>query len=418
MLRWIRLSLVALSSLALAACDDGGSGNQDGSGSGDATSDTGDTSTTTSMGDETGDGGETGDGDGDETGDGDGDGEPLEPVTITVFDEVTYYDGYAGIVDEPVPEGAIRHSNALYARPLSDAQLDSLQRTLKIGVVVGALCDNYDRLGHVYVSWVPKGATSYNPAEVQRVEIARFVTPFMDMNRNPKTVPFQWDADALLPLLKNEELRAQYDVWAELSIFGVPYAANTEVAGCEGRNDTQLGSLLLFSDSTEPTGAPGAELVPIAVNEGFNDYQDGASDAVGTTRKTRTVELPRDTSSAQLVLITSNHGANAGGEEYERRDHFVGWDGQRVHEYKPGRDTCEPFRPYNTQANGIYGPIPRTPEEWQAFSNWCPGDVIDTRIIELGAQTAGTHEFVIEVPDAVFVDDQGNFPFSLYLQYD
>jgi hypothetical protein len=83
--------------------------------------------------------------------------------------------------------------------------------------------------------------------------------------------------------------------------------------------------------------------------------------------------------------------------------------------YKPGRLTCEPFRIYNTQANGIYGLTPRTPSQWQSFSNWCPGDVIDIRRINLGPVTAGSHTFMIRVPTAVFVGAQGNFPLSLYL---
>lgn len=85
-------------------------------------------------------------------------------------------------------------------------------------------------------------------------------------------------------------------------------------------------------------------------------------------------------------------------------------------EYTPGRTSCEPFRVYNTQGNGIYGPSEMTDEEWQSFSNWCPGDVIDTRIIALGATDAGAHELVIDVPDATFADAQGDFPFSLYVQ--
>jgi hypothetical protein len=42
--------------------------------------------------------------------------------------------------------------------------------------------------------------------------------------------------------------------------------------------------------------------------------------------------------------------------------------------------------------------------------------VIDTRVIPLGPISAGPHEFVIDVPDAVFVGGQGDIPFSLYLQ--
>jgi hypothetical protein len=87
---------------------------------------------------------------------------------------------------------------------------------------------------------------------------------------------------------------------------------------------------------------------------------------------------------------------------------------EEVLRYRPGRTSCEPFRHYNTQGNGIYGQNPRTDANWQSFSNWCPGDVIDTRIIKLGALSAGEYKFTITVPDAIFAGGQGNFPLSLY----
>src|SRR5690606_42123616 len=130
-----------------------------------------------------------------------------------------------------------------------------------------------------------------------------------------------------------------------------------EIAGCAGRNDTQLGSLLLYTDSKQEAQDFNV-LLPLAINEDFNNYAEGASDQLGTTRKTIAFELPADTEDAQFVLITSNHGANAGGEEYIRREHFVYVDGALASTYKPGRPSCEPFRPYNTQGNGIYGPSP------------------------------------------------------------
>jgi hypothetical protein len=344
-------------------------------------------------------------------------GEPPvpEPEVLQILDQIVFYDGYAATVDEPVPAGVVRHSNALNAIKLTDAQLDAIQNTLQLGVIVGALCDNYDRLGSVNLALVPKGAATYVPADVQRLELARFITPFMNMNKSPTWVPYQYDADNVVPILRNAALRAEYDMWLELAIFGVPYAANTEIAGCADRIDTQLGSLLLQTDSTRAAEQFDV-LLPLAISESFNNYAEGASDMVGTTRKTVEFELKADTASAQLVLITSNHGANAGGEEYIRREHHVYVDGAMVLQYKPGRTSCEPFRQYNTQGNGIYGPTAQTDEQWQSFSNWCPGDVIDTRIIPLGPVTAGVHEFVIDVPDATFVDGQGDFPFSLYVQ--
>lgn len=337
------------------------------------------------------------------------------PVSLTIFDEVVFYDGYASVVSDPVAMGAKRLRNDLYTHRLSDAELDAIQDTLLVRVVIGALCDNYDRMGSVALALVPKGESSYTPEEVERVEIGRYITPFMDFNREPTEVPFEFPADDLVAVLHDAELRAEFDLWLELELLGVPYAANDEVAGCADRNDVFRGSLFLDSDSSRP--APKFdELIPLAYRQPFNNYQLGASDEPSLTRKTIDFEVSKDTKQTQLVLITSNHGSNLGGEEYARRDHFVYVDGELELTYKPGRASCEPFRSYNTQANGIYGASPRSDSEWQSFSNWCPGDVIDTRRIPLGPLAAGSHRFVLEVPDAQFVDGEGDIPLSLYVQ--
>lgn len=405
-----------LSTLLLVACGDASGDTTVDPGTGTTPGDpsTGDDPTTGAAGTTTGSEPTTGE---DPTGadESTGDAPPPAPESFWLLEDIVFYDGYAATVDEPIPAGVVRHSNALVATRLTDEQLAKFQNTLRLGVFVGALCDNYDRIGGVNLAMVPKGAQTYVPADVDRIEVARFITPFMNMNKDPKEVPYEWQADFLIPIIKDPELLAEYDLWFELMIFGVPYAANDEVAGCAGRNDTQLGSLGLYTTSKSPA-QPFTELIPLAISEEFNNYAMGASDMIGTTRKTIPFELPADTPNAQLVLITSNHGANQGGEEYIRREHHVFVDGAEVLKYTPGRPTCEPFRKYNTQGNGIYGPSPRTDEEWQSFSNWCPGDIIDTRVIALGPASAGPHEFVIDVPDATFVDMQGTFPFSLFVQ--
>ncbi len=340
--------------------------------------------------------------------------------TISVFDKVLFYDGYntlEKLADEmvPVPEDCLRLKTSLYTKKLTASQLSSFGKSIVMNVEIKAACDNYDRIGNVNLAFVPKGAETYSPEEVERIELGRFITPFMNKNKQPDTVPYSFEVDYLSHIFRDENLLNEYDFWLELEVFGVPYAANTQVAGCAGRNDVFYGSLE-FVTSVPPADIQNNRvLIPLFINAPFNNYKENATDEIGKTIRSTTFTLDKTLTDAQFVLITSNHGANSGGEEYNRRMHYVYFDDMEVLNYKPGRTSCEPFRQYNTQSNGIYGTYPKTDESWQSFSNWCPGDIIDNRVIQLGAVNEGNHTFRIEVPEAKFVNKEGNFPLSLYL---
>lgn len=337
-------------------------------------------------------------------------------TTIHVFDSVLYFDGYAATVSSPAPPaGVIRHRNDLYARKLTTAELQSIGTSLHMKVTINAACDNYDRIGNVNMALVPKGAATYKPDSVQRIELGRYITPFMNKNIQPTAVPYNYDINNVAFLLKETSITTNYDIWIELELFGVPYAANTQVAGCSGRNDVFYGSLE-FTTSGSVAAQSNNMLLPLAFKKDFNNYQAAATDTIGQTTKTINFNVPSSLTDAAFFLITSNHGANSGGEEYNRRNHYAYFDNVLKLTYKPGRTSCEPFRQYNTQGNGIYGSATKTDAQWQSFSNWCPGDVISIRRIDLGPVSAGNHSFRINVPDAVFNGGQGNFPLSLYFQ--
>lgn len=347
--------------------------------------------------------------------------------TVTVFDAVRFYDGYLveKNPEDPTLDGILRHRTSLYAIKLTDEQLAQIGDSLEMHVRVQACCDNYDRIGNVNIAFVPKGQETYKPDEVQRIEIGRFITPFMNKNKKPDTVPYEYKVPYLSYIFRDSELRAQYDIWVELEIFGVPYAANQQIKGCADRSDVFLGTLK-FSTINENRGVTTDKdvLVPIVIKNpeyiahNLNNYDEQATDELGKTIKTYTFTVPKDVADGQLVLVTSNHGANEGGEEYNRRWHYIYYDGgeEPVMVYKPGRNSCEPFRKYNTCPNGIYGYFKKSDETWQSFSNWCPGDVIDNRIIDLGEVKAGTHTVCISVPDAKFVGGQGDIPVSIFFQ--
>lgn len=342
--------------------------------------------------------------------------------TIEIFEGAVFYDGYQmeKNPDKDSDDGILRHSCSLYSLPLTDEQLDRIGNELKLHVDVQALCDNYDRIGNVNIAFVEKGQETYDTQNTPRIEIGRFITPFMNKNKEPDTVPYEYDIDYLSPMFRDQDLRSRYDYWIELEIFGVPYAANKEISGCKNRSDVFKG-FARFETSEPAEASEGTVLIPIVmkkpeyIGHNLNNYSEEGTDTIGKCTKTYIFDLPEDVSHAKIILISSNHGSNYGGEEYKRRDHYIYVDDILALSYKPGRESCEPFRKYNTQGNGIYGSGPMSNLEWQSFSNWCPGDVIDNRIIELGDIFKGEHKIRISVPKARFVGKQGDFPISMYL---
>lgn len=335
--------------------------------------------------------------------------------TFVVFDQILFYDGYAAVVDFPVPDNVIRQRNDLYSKKLTSTIVQDLGDELTLNIKIKAACDNYDRIGNVSLAFVPKNNVSYIPAEVQHIELGRFITPFMNKNKLPDEVPYTFNIDNVVSILKDSELNSLYDFWIELEVFGVPYAAQTQVSGCSGRNDVFYGTVELVTN-TISEATSNNYILPLNFKKDLNNYKEGASDEIGETIRTINFDLPEAVTNANLYLITSNHGANEGGEEYNRRNHYIYFDDILKLTYKPGEVSCEPYRKYNTQANGIYGLSPRTNSQWQSFSNWCPGAIIPIRKISLGNLNAGQHTFKISVPDAVFNQEQGYIPVSLYLQ--
>lgn len=336
--------------------------------------------------------------------------------SINIMDGVVFFDGYAGVVSDPTPAGVIRFRNDLMTKKITSQQLDSIGDELTINITISALCDNYDRIGGVNLAMVPKGSTTYNTATVPKIEIGRFITPFMNKNVAPTSVPYTFVVNNIARILKSSDLNASYDFWLELEVFGVPYAANTQVAGCSGRNDVFQGRVDFVTNGPNSNFHPNTVIQPLSFRADFNNYNAAATDAVGTTVKTINFTTSQTINDATFYLITSNHGAGNNGEEYVRRLHLVSFNGNQVLSYTPGGKSCEPYRQYNTQSNGIYGASPHSTSWWTDWNNWCPGDTIAIRKISLGTLAAGNHSFKIEVPTAQFSGQDGNFPLSLYLQ--
>jgi len=345
---------------------------------------------------------------------------------VSVFNDVPFYSMYHYLGEgqtmppeafSQIPAGAIRlhaYEQDIISRKLSAAEIASLGSSIKMNIVLTAACDNYDRLAGVNLVLVPKGSTTYtfNQTDIKRIEIGRFITPFMNKNATLKQVPYSYQIDNISKILHDTVLSAIYDFWIEFRADGYSAAANTEVAGCADRTDVFRGNLEFVS-----TGTATSEqnfFLPLSYRQNLNNYN--ATDVPGQTTRLVTFTLDQPVPNAILHLSTSNHGSNTNGEEYVKRVHYVYLDDQLVHQYMPGGKNCEDYRQYNTQGNGIYGTTAKTLRGWISWNNWCPGDVIPNREVNLGNLSAGTHTIKIDVPTAVFAAQQGYFPISMYIQ--
>lgn len=335
---------------------------------------------------------------------------------VNVISQAVYYDGYAPTVSEPIPPGLIRLGNTRYTRKLTDTELNSFKAKIAMRVSIGALCDNYDRLGEVFLALVPKNQTTYttDDVNVKRIEVGRYITPFMSKNRSPTEVPYTYDLSNLYNVFHDSALRSTYDIYMELDVFGVPYAAQTQVAGCSGRIDVFSGSLTFFSTDAGATPTAYNSLTPLLSYTRVNNYN--STDVPGETVRIVNFNLPNPVTDAHFVVISTPHGANSGGEEYIRRQNYTYIDDVQTLTYTPGGISCEPFRVYNTQGNGIYGATPKTFDDWTSWNNWCPGNSVPIRGFTLPNMTAGNHTLKHTIPTAVFNQQQGDVYLSVYMQ--
>lgn len=336
--------------------------------------------------------------------------------TINVFSQIVFYDGYAANVSNAVPANTIRLSNYRYAKKLSDAELNSFQNKIQMNVNIGALCDNYDRIGGVHIALVPKNQTTYTLSDtgVKRFEIGRYITPFMNKNISPTTVPYTYEVDNLYAVFSNISLRNTYDIYVELDVFGVPYAANTQVVGCSGRNDVFEGTLNFVTYNDPSVTNSYNNLLPLLDSNELNNYNN--TDQAGETVRLVNFNINQSTDNAKFFIISTPHGANTNGEEYVRRENLVSLDNAQVLTFTPGGKSCEPYRMYNTQGNGIYGTSVKTTAWWTSWNNWCPGDAVPIRSFTSTTLTAGNHVLKYEVPSAVFYGQDGRVVLSVYMQ--
>jgi len=135
---------------------------------------------------------------------------------LNAFNNVVFYDGYAATKTTATPAGIVRLDNSTYARKITATEIASFNNTLSLEVKINALCDNYDRQGGVFFSFVPTGENITSPNK-KTIEIGRYITPFMNMNVAPNEVSYQYDLNHLIGIFKDATFLQNNDIWWSFS---------------------------------------------------------------------------------------------------------------------------------------------------------------------------------------------------------
>lgn len=290
------------------------------------------------------------------------------PGTFTVFEDLPQFGIY--VTDPPAytpPRGVIMLNNGTrFVRRLTPAQRQLIGADVKARITYLAQCDNYDRLGSLFIVVKPAGV---RPREADPlIEIARWVTPFSNYWRGDKATYTFPDAD-LSPfagVLTNPAL----DVWIGIEGGSNPYDGDP----CTTRDVTPEFRAVGFrytvalASTTAAPAATGAPVMPVTLG----DY---------TTVPVTGSATARQAGPGTAVVIVSGHGADNGGNEYKNTTDTLTVNGTVAGSFSTKVD-CAAYRQYSPDGNpfiflGNNGGNPR---------NWCPGALVPARTFRVEVQ--------------------------------
>lgn len=280
------------------------------------------------------------------------------PTTFNVFDHVPQFGVYVGHDPTdytPPPAWTMWSNGTVWVTQLSATQQSHIGADVAARITYYAQCDNYDRLGGIFLVVEPKGQKP-QPTD-PRIEIVRFITPFSDYTQGALATHVYPNAD--ISPYAQALADTSHDVWVGIAGGSNPYGTDPCAVVDAGQSFAEVGFLysLDLVSSTPLTLAPSSTLVAISdVAENSTPIDGGFPDDGGTL-------------TGNVTVLVSGHGSAAGGDEYNYTFDSVTVNGQQVGTFSTMID-CAPFAQFSPDGNpGIFqnntnGGNPR---------NWCPG---------------------------------------------
>jgi hypothetical protein len=288
------------------------------------------------------------------------------PGTIKVFDHIPQFGMYAAEdpKDYQPPAGVTLWKRGTeFITKLTPEQKAMIGADLSAHVTYHAQCDNYDRIGGVFAVRVAPGATPKDSD--QRLELARFITPFSDYKRGPLATYAFPAAD--LASQAHTLADPAFDVWIGIGGGSNPYDGDP----CTNDDKPDAFKAVGFEYSLELVSSE-----PLA--PGMNLTSPGLY-AVPAMRApvTAMIDNPRTAVSGHVTVIVSGHGAESGGDEYANTKDALSVNGTMVGMFDTAID-CAKYAKFSPDGNqGIFGN-----NQSSNPRNWCPGALVPSHTFD------------------------------------
>ena len=323
--------------------------------------------------------------------------------TFKVFDHIPQFGVYTS--SSPAgytpPQGVLMWSyGTVFVTQLDAEQQALIGSDLAARVTYFAQCDNYDRIGDVFVILEPKGQTP-QPGD-PRIELVRFITPFSDFTEGALATHVfpTGDLSAFASVLAD----TTHVVWIGIGGGSNPYSGDpcSQLMVDGGPLFDEIGFLYSLDFVSTVPLTPGRSLVLPA----FSLPSDaGPATAISDVALTATpiaatFNNPGGSVTGHVIVIVSGHGSGVGGDEYENTLDTVdvGASGGEVPVASFSTEIdCASYASASPDGNpGIFqqntSDNPR---------NWCPGALVPSHVIPV-TLAPGTNNVLLGImPDQV-----------------
>jgi len=301
-----------------------------------------------------------------------GEGGALPLTVVHVFDQVPQFGIYVDTDPQSYtpPSGIVMWSHGtVFATKLSTEQQAQLGSDLAARVTYFAQCDEYDRLGGLFLLLEPKDQPP-QPTD-PRIELVRFITPFSDFRQGPLATHVYPDAD--ISAYAHTLADPSHDVWIGIAGGSNPYNGDA----CANMDGT------LRAGVTAGFASVGFKYSVDLVST--QPLESGTSLALSAVSKTDETQVPiagtfsngNDPVSGHVTVVVSGHGSAAGGDEYKSTQDTVTLNGVEIGSFSTAIE-CAEYAQYSPLGNpGIFKGTQLTNPR-----NWCPGALVPSHTFE------------------------------------